>query len=81
MTYYIAKSTRDDDPNNKYICVAENMQYGWYSAIANIHPTDLLADGHDDNVNNICDWLKNLSNYDMEFVLSFTELSHPEFFI
>ena len=81
MTYYIAKSTRDDDPSSKYICVSENMQYGWYSAISNIRPTDLPADGHLDSVHDISLWLENLADYNMEFVLSFTELSHPEFFI
>ena len=81
MTYYVAQSTRDDDPGNKYICVAEDMRYSWYSAIASIKPNDLPSDGHDDDVNNIEEWLTNLSEYEMEFVLSFTELSHPEFFI
>ena len=81
MTYYVAQSTRDDDPGNRYICVSEDMRYGGYSAIANIKPTNLPSDGCYDNVNNIEEWLADLPQYDMEFVLSFTELSHPEFFI
>ena len=81
MTYYVAKSTKNDDVNYAFICVAENMHYGWSSAIANVKPTDLPSDGRDDDVNNIEEWLANLPEYDLEFVLSFTELSHPEFFI
>ena len=81
MTYYVAQSTRDDDPHSRYICVSEDMRYGWYSAIANVKPNSLPLNGHDDDVNNIEEWLANLPEYDLEFVLSFTELSHPEFFI
>ena len=82
MTYYVAKSTRDDlDVNYAFICVAENMHYGWSSAIANVKPNNLPSDGHYDDGNNIEEWLAKLSEYDMEFVFSFTELSHPEFFI
>ena len=81
MTYYVAKSTRDDDPGYRYICVSEDMRYSWSSAIANVTPTNLPSNGHYDNVNNIEEWLADLPEYDLEFILSFTELSHPEFFI
>ena len=81
MTSYVAQSTKNDDVNYAFICVAEDMRYGWSSAIVNVNPTDLPSDGRDDDVNNIEEWLANLPEYDLEFVLSFTELSHPEFFI
>ena len=77
MTYYVAKSSRND--NYWYICINSDMSYKWFKTLAAITPYELSNDGH--NHETIQDWLDNLPNTAMTLLYSFTEQSHPELFI
>ena len=77
MTYYVAKSSRND--NYQYICINSNMNYGWFKTLAAITPYELSDDDHSHET--IQDWLDNLPNTTMTLLYSFTEQSHPELFI
>lgn len=77
MTYYVAKSSRND--SYPYICINNNMNYKWFKTLAAITPYELSDDGH--NYETIQDWCDDLPNTTMTLLYSFTEQSHPELFI
>ncbi len=77
MTYYVAKASRND--GYQYICVNSDMNYKWFKTLAAITPYELSNDSH--NHETIQDWLDNLPNTTMTLLYSFTEQSHPEYFI
>lgn len=81
MTYYVAESTRRPSDKNRYICINEDMKYSWFPSISAINPADLTnTDDHTPTMT-IHEWLAILPKYNMRFVFSFTEQSHPELFI
>ena len=77
MTYYVAKSSRNDD--YPYICINSDMQYRWFKTLAEVTPYELTDQAVDNDT--IQDWLDNLPNTTMTLLYSFTEQSHPELFI
>ena len=77
MTYYVAKSSRNDDC--QYICINSAMNYRWFKTLAAIRPYELSNDSH--TFSTIQDWLDYLPNTTMTLLYSFTEQSHPELFI
>lgn len=79
MTYYVAKSSRND--SYQYICINSDMSYRWFKTLAAITPYDLSDNNNDTDGNTIQDWLDNLPYTTMTLLYSFTEQSHPEFFI
>lgn len=79
MTYYVAKSSRND--SYPYICINSDMNYRWFKTLASITPYDLSDNNNDTDGNTIQDWLDNLPYTTMTLLYSFTEQSHPEFFI
>ena len=81
MTYYVAESTRRPSDKNRYICVTENMKYKWFPSISAINPADLTHTDDHTPIMTIHEWIASLPKYNMRFVFSFTEQSHPELFI
>ena len=77
MTYYVAKSSRND--RYQYICINSDMDFRWFKTLAAITPYELSDNSH--NYKTIQDWLDNLPNTTMTLLYSFTEQSHPELFI
>ena len=78
MTYYVAKSNREDN-TIPYICINSNLYYEWFSTLAEISPYKLGNQSYKFSV--IQDWLDSLPNTTMTLLYSFTEQSHPELFI
>lgn len=78
MIYYVAKSNRED-MTLPYLCINSNLDYRWFSTLAEISPYKL--DTHSREFNTIQGWLDNLPNTTMTLLYSFTEQSHPELFI
>lgn len=78
MTYYVAKSNRENGPL-LYLCINSNLYYEWFSTVAEISPNKL--DNQGCVFSTIQDWLDYLPNTTMTLLYSFTEQSHPELFI
>lgn len=77
MTYYVAKS--DVYRHTPYICINDHCTYCWYRNLSDIDPCALTETYYGSE--GIDEWLSNLSINKLTLLYSFTQESHPEYFI
>ena len=78
MTYYVAKSGRDQ--MLPYICMNDKLNYHWFRSIDTINPHQLTCFDAEESTT-LQDWLDSVSKHSMTLLYSFTEESNPELFI